>query len=305
MFPFPLNLPPPLKPGDLLYAIAPSGALREQEAVKKGIAIWQNQGYRVEFGSNWNASCGYLAGTDQQRREALIQAWRNPECKGILCIRGGYGGTRLLEDWDWQTNINQKLINNSKWLIGFSDVTALLWSLAKIGIGGVHAPLLTTIAEEPEWSLQRLFDAVSGRALGDLQGKGWGGGKTVGPIIPANFTVATALLATPWQPSFIDTILALEDVSEAPYRLDRMLTQWRMSGALQGVKGIALGRFSRCQAASGISSWTVEEVLLDRLGDLNIPIVSNLPFGHDGENAALPVGQAVELDSDQGILRYL
>ncbi len=304
MFPSTLTLPPPLKPGDLLYAIAPSGPLREQEAVKKGIAIWKNQGYRVEFGSNWNASCGYLAGYDQQRREALIQAWGNPECKGILCIRGGYGATRLLEDWDWQIT-NKQPITNSKWLIGFSDITALLWSLAKVGIGGVHGPLLTTIAEEPEWSLQRLFDSVSGGSLTDLQGRGWGGGKTRGVIVPANLTVATALLATPWQPSFTGTILALEDVSEAPYRLDRMLTQWRMSGILQGVKGIALGHFSCCQAPPGISSWTVEEVLLDRLGDLNIPIVSNLPFGHDGENAALPVGQAVELDGDQGILRYI
>ena len=90
-------------------------------------------------------------------------------------------------------------------------------------------------------------------------------------------------------------ILALEDVAEAPYRIDRMLTQWRMSGAFQGVVGIVLGRFSRCEPPKDVPSWTVEEVLRDRLSDLGIPIVSDLPFGHEGVNAALPVGQPVDL----------
>jgi muramoyltetrapeptide carboxypeptidase len=99
-------------------------------------------------------------------------------------------------------------------------------------------------------------------------------------------------------------ILALEDVTEAPYRIDRMLTQWRMSGAFKGIRGIALGRFSRCYAPEDIPSWTVEEVLRDRLSDLGIPIVSDLPFGHEGVNAALPVGQPVQLDADQGILSW-
>jgi muramoyltetrapeptide carboxypeptidase len=99
-------------------------------------------------------------------------------------------------------------------------------------------------------------------------------------------------------------ILALEDVTEAPYRIDRMLTQWRMSGAFKGVRGIALGRFSRCEPPKDIPSWTVDEVLRDRLSDLGIPIVSDLPFGHEGANAALPVGQVVELDAEQGTLSW-
>jgi muramoyltetrapeptide carboxypeptidase len=302
---YPCHLPPPLKPGDLVQVIAPSGALKEFEAFEKGLAIWRSRGYRVELGSNWNARSGYLAGDDRQRRQALAEAWHDIECKAILCARGGYGGARLLEDWSWYgEEAGIKPIPNPKWIIGFSDVTSLLWSLAKVGISGIHAPVLTTIAKEPEWSIQRLFDCIEGRSLLPLKGQGWGGSKVSGIFLPANLTVATHLLGTSIQPSFDGVILALEDVTEAPYRLDRLLTQWRMTGAFKEVKGIALGRFSRCDPPVGSNSWSVEEVLRDRLGDLSIPIVSDLPFGHDGVNAALPVGQVVWLDAEEGSLSW-
>jgi len=295
---YPINLPPPLKPGDLLRVVAPSGALRELFGFEQGMEIWRSRGYRLELGSYYNASYGYLAGTDTQRKEDLAAAWYDAECKGILCVRGGYGSARLLENWSWSHR------NSLKWLIGFSDVTGLLWSLANMGVAGVHAPVLTTLASEPVWSIDRLFTYLETGSLAPLAGKGWGGGKVTGMLLPGNLTVATSLLGTKFQPCFDGVILALEDVTEYPYRIDRMLTQWRMMGAFEGVKGIALGRFSRCEPAPGIPSFTVEEVLRDRLSDLSIPIVSDLPFGHDGVNAALPVGQLVELDGDQGLLSW-
>lgn len=206
---------------------------------------------------------------------------------------------RLLEDWQWPSSIT-----TPKWLIGFSDITGLLWSLAQNRIMGVHGPVLTTLAEEPERSQQRLFNFLAGGDLDPLQGEGWGGGKVTGNLIPANLTVASHLLGTPLQLPLAGNILAIEDVTEAPYRIDRLLTQWRLSGLLQQVKGIALGRFSRCQAPLGSNSWTITEVLRDRLGDLGIPVVSDLPFGHDGENSALPCGWPVELDGTTGVLRF-
>ncbi|MEP0808383.1 LD-carboxypeptidase [Trichocoleus sp. ST-U2] len=303
------QLPPPLQTGDLLRVIAPSGALREQEAFHKGVEIWRSRGYRVEISSGFEERWGYLAGRDDSRRQHLADAWKNPECKGILCARGGYGSARLLEDWSWQGGEQKKKIGDflrspPKWLIGFSDATGLLWSLGKVGIAGVHGPLLTTLAAEPEWSIQRLFDCVEGRPLEPLKGVGWSGGKVSGILIPGNLTVATHFLNTPVQPQLAGVILALEDVTEAPYRIDRMLTQWRMTGAFREVKGIALGRFSRCEAPPNISSLTVEEVLRDRLGNLGIPIVSDLPFGHDGPNAALPLGIPAQLDADRGSLSF-
>ncbi|PSP25704.1 MAG: LD-carboxypeptidase [Cyanobacteria bacterium SW_4_48_29] len=309
-----LQLPPPLKPGDLLRVVAPSGALREWEALEKGVEIWRARGYQIQLDGHFDSRCGYLAGGDAQRRKSLAQAWQDPDCKGILCLRGGYGSARLLEDWRWGDGNskfkvqNSKLINlqpsNPKWLIGFSDATGLLWSLAQVGISGVHAPVITTLAAEPDWSIQRLLDCVEGRPLASLTGRGWGKGKAGGILLPANLTVATHLLGTPMQPYFDGVILALEDVTEVPYRIDRMLTQWRLCGAFEGVRGIALGRFSRCYAPEGVPSWSVEEVLRDRLADLNIPIISDLPFGHDGANAALPVGQPVQLDADKGTLSW-
>ncbi|HHP7231909.1 MAG TPA: LD-carboxypeptidase [Xenococcaceae cyanobacterium] len=296
---FLLQLPPCLQPGDLVKAIAPSGALRETAALERGLELWRSQGYRVELGDNWDSMSGYLAGTDSQRRQALAAAWKDPECKAILCIRGGYGSARLLEAWTWNQQVTPK------WLIGFSDVTSLLWSLATVGIAGVHGAVLTTLADEPAWSQNRLFDYLTGHALATLKGQGWNKQIAEGFLLPANLTVATHLLGTPLQPSFSGAILALEDVTEYPYRIDRLLTQWRLMGGFKQIKGIALGRFSRCEPYPGTNSWSVTEVLRDRLQDLKIPIVSELPFGHDGANAALPVGHRVILNAREGELIFL
>lgn len=296
-----MKLPSSLKPGDLVQVIAPSGRLKELSAFEKGLEIWRSRGYQIQLASHWNASEGYLAGTDTQRRQALSEAWGNPHCKAIVCARGGYGSTRLLENWQWHS----VSASSPKWMIGFSDITGLLWSLAKEEIVSLHAPVLTTLGSEPHWSVQRLFNYLEGGLLPPLKGLGWKGGQATGTLLPANLSVATHLLGTPWQPSLDGVILALEDVREAPYRVDRFVTQWRLMGAFKGVKGIALGRFSQCDLAPSSSSWTVDKVLRDRLGDLNIPIVSDLPFGHDGENAALPVGTQVSLDGDLGVLSFI
>lgn len=287
--------PASLQPGDQLHVIAPSGALRELTAFNAGMALWEAQGYRIKLSPGFDEHWGYLAGTDAHRRQQLHRALTDSDCRGILCARGGFGGTRLLENWQWPSA-------DPKWLIGFSDITSLLWSLSKLGISGVHGPLLTTLAQEPNWSQQRLFDWVTGQALAPLTGNGWGGGTVTGQLLPANLTVATHLLGTHHEPVLEDVILAIEDVTEAPYRIDRMLTHWRMLGKFTAIKGIAIGRFSRCDPPANSTSFTVEEVLRDRLADLNIPIVSDLPFGHDGVNAALPVGVMATLDSDNGTL---
>ncbi|MEG4286096.1 LD-carboxypeptidase [Microcoleus sp. A006_D1] len=309
-----------LQPGDLLRVIAPSGALRELTNFERGLEIWKSRGYRVELTPGLADRTGYLAGSDENRVRQLADALSDPDCRGILCVRGGFGSTRLLEKGKvGKAENSQSLIPDApcpmpharfpmpdshapKWLIGFSDITALLWNDDKLGIWGVHGPLLTTLAAEPDWSVDRLFDCIEGRPLPSLQGKGWGGGQASGRLFPANLTVATHLLGTPYQPDLTGAILAFEDVSEAPYRVDRMLTQWRMAGAFAGVRGIALGRFSRCEVGPDSISFTIEEVLRDRLFDLNIPIVSDLPFGHEGVNAALPMGIEASLDAESGLL---
>jgi muramoyltetrapeptide carboxypeptidase len=294
----PFQTPLPLQPGNLLKVIAPSGRLTSSVALDRGIEIWRERGYRVEVVAEVMEQWGYLAGDDGLRRRQLAVAWADPECRAILCARGGYGGMRLLEDWQWTP------VATPKWTIGFSDITALLWSQARQQIGGgIHGPLLTTLADEPDWSRDRLFDLVGGKPLPPLQGESWVGGLATGKLLPCNLTVATHLLGTPLQPDLSGVILAIEDVTEAPYRIDRMLTHWRLTGLLSKIAGIAIGRFSQCDPPTGSSSFTVEEVLRDRLADLNIPIIANLPFGHDGCNAALPVGFTATLDGKAGELR--
>jgi muramoyltetrapeptide carboxypeptidase len=298
-----LQVPPPLVPGDLLYVIAPSGGLQAAENFAAGLEIWRQRGYELHLCEGHDHRWGYLAGKDESRRHQLLSALKDPECKGILCARGGYGGTRLLEDWVWPA---LKSPAAAKWLIGFSDITSLLWSYYKQGISGVHGPVLTTLSSEPAWSVERLFGWVEQQQIAPLSGQGWANcnGQASGVLLPGNLCVATHLLGTPTEPDLTDVILAFEDVGEAPYRLDRMLTQWRSMGKLERVKGIALGRFSGWQPDASIPTLSVEEVMRDRLGNLNIPIVSDLPFGHDGVNAALPVGLPAILDADAGSLSW-
>jgi muramoyltetrapeptide carboxypeptidase len=296
------QVPPSLMPGDLLYVISPSGGLQVSEQFEAGVAIWRERGYQLHLCEGYDKRWGYLAGPDEQRRQQLMSALQNPDCKGILCSRGGYGGTRLLEGWQWPAQENLAC----KWLIGFSDITSLLWSFSKQGVSGVHGPVLTTLAAEPDWSIKRLFDWVEKHEIAPLKGRGWPccGGKAQGLLLPGNLCVATHLLGTAAEPDLTDVILAFEDVGEAPYRLDRMLTQWRAMGRLSQVKGIALGRFSGWAPTKAGPTLSVDEVMRDRLGNLGIPIVADFPFGHDGENAALPVGLPVELNGDTGMLSW-
>ena len=297
----PCVVPPLLSPGDLLCVVSPSGRLQASEKFEEGLAIWRDRGYRIQLMEGYDRRWGYLAGKDMQRRQQLLNALENPECKGILCSRGGYGGTRLLENWVWPPSI----VTTPKWLIGFSDITSLLWSLGREGVSGVHGPVLTTIADEPAWSIDRLFSWVERRKMAPLAGRGWGFAQASGLLLPGNLCVATHLLGTVAEPDLTDVILAFEDVGEAPYRLDRMLTQWRATGKLARVKGIALGRFSGWEPDETTVSLSVDEVMRDRLSDLDIPIVSGLPFGHDGSNAALPVGLPVQLEGASGQLSWL
>jgi muramoyltetrapeptide carboxypeptidase len=189
------TLPPPLQPGERLMVIAPSGALREMESFKQGIEIWRSWGFEVDLHPAFSERWGYLAGTDMVRRQQLADALQNDRYRGVICARGGYGGTRLLEGWQWPQP------TPAKWLIGFSDITSLLWSLAKEGIAGVHGPLMTTLGNEPDWSQQRLRDLVTGKSLSPIYGEAWSNGQATGILLPANLTVATCLLGTPHEPA--------------------------------------------------------------------------------------------------------
>jgi len=289
--------PVPLRRGDWVHVAATSSALDGDQALLDGLTVLESWGLRVDRPELSARRWGYFAGTDQQRRNDLITVPR--EAKLLACARGGWGAARLLES---------SLPWHQGWLLGFSDITALLWSRLAAGhAGGVHGPLLTTLAAEPQWSQQRLQQLLFGEAVPDLHGDGLGGGRVQGPLIAANLTVASHLIGSGHVPDLNGAILILEDVGEAPYRIDRLLTHWRLSGLLQKVAGIGFGSFSGCDDDSRPSDqcFTLQEVLRERTDDLGIPRVIALPVGHVCGNAALTLGAMAELDGDRGRLSLL
>ena len=295
-----MKQPAPLQPGDRVQMVAASSALIGDAALARlaaGISVLEGWGLEVERPTLAGRSWGYLAGRDQERRGDLEAAARRG-ADLLACVRGGWGAARLLE---------QPLALPCRWLLGFSDVTSLLWAQLAQGQGGaIHGPLLTTLGAEPAWSQERLRAVLFGDPLAPLQGEGWVGGSAKGPLLAANLTVATHLLGTPHLPDLRGAILVLEDVGEAPYRIERMLTHWRLCGALQQLGGIGLGAFSDCDGNSGGASFdcfSLEQVLRERTADLGMPVVAGLPVGHVAGNAALPLGAMAELDGDSGQLR--
>jgi muramoyltetrapeptide carboxypeptidase len=299
----PLPLPAPLRRGDRLRPVAASSALEDGAKLAAGLDLLRQWGLVLEerpalVGRRW----GYLAGSDAERA-ADLAAPAGPAAALHACVRGGWGAARLLE---------QPLLLPQGWLLGFSDVTSLLWAQVSRGCGGaVHGPLLTTLAAEPAWSQERLRALLFGEAVADLEAVGWRGGVAEGPLLVANLTVATHLLGTPYLPALRGAILVFEDVGEAPYRIDRMLTHWRLCGALQQLAGIGFGSFEGADAADADPDqpaehrFNLEQVLRERSLDLGIPVVAQLPVGHSPGNAALPLGVLARLDGGRGRLALL
>ena len=146
------------------------------------------------------------------------------------------------------------------------------------------------------------MDLLKGQPVAPLQGRSVRAGVVRGPLVVTNLTVATHLIGTPWFPDLRGSILVLEDVGEAPYRVDRMLTQWRSSGVLRGLAGVATGRFSwKGEVEPG--DFSMDGILEERLSDLGIPLLMNLPLGHGLPNMALPLGATATLDANQGTLQ--
>ena len=281
----------PLQRGSEVATVASSSALSEDVRLKAGQALLESWGLNCLPANVVERRWGYLAGRDENRLGDLASS-----APLLACARGGWGAARLLEHTiHWQPG----------WLLGFSDVTALLWSRLAAGYGGnIHGPLLTTLASEPLWSQERLRQLLFGEPLADLKGEGLGGGMVCGPLIAANLTVASHLLGSGHVPDLNGAILILEDVGEAPYRIDRMLTHWRLCGLLQQLAGIGFGSFEGCcdEEPATDQTFTLEQVLKERTADLNIPRVINLPVGHRPGNAALPLGRTARIDGDQGSL---
>lgn len=253
--------------------------------------------YRVQFDWRMFERDGFLAGSDKRRRAELADAIAAPEVAAVIAARGGYGITRIASDVDFEP-----LRRSPKWLVGFSDVTALHAEAQAVGVASLHAHHAAGLGRgdahaRAEW-LAALEAPLAPRAL---TGQVLRRGKARGPLVGGNLTVLFTCAVTGRFRLPAGAILALEDVTEVSYRIDRMLSALRVGGHLRGLAGVALGGFTDCPP--GLHGVPVEQVLARELSSWGVPVLTGLPFGHDLPNQPLLLGAEAELDAEAGCLR--
>lgn len=287
-----------LKKGDTIGIIAPAGPVRNEDDFAAGLKILTDLGFKTRYQNNILRHNSYLAGTDQERLTELHELWRDPEVKAIMAVRGGYGCLRLLPELDFALIRRQP-----KMLMGFSDLTTLLTAISRqTGLITFHGPMLTTLPRSDQDSREAFFNLLTGRATPKLKVKGLEilkSGQKSGRLLPGNLTSLVHLLGTPWEPEWRDAILVLEDIGEAPYRIDRMLTHLAAAGRLEQIAGLILGDFDQCGEVEPI--W---ERAIELLTHRDIPIWANFPCGHGARNLSLPVGAEAQLDSSSGSMIF-
>ncbi len=291
-------LPPVLAKGDTIGIFAPAGPLLDQEAFANGVRMLREMGFEVCIQRGLETrNAGYLAGSDQERAEELMNLWRDPEVKALMAARGGYGCLRLLGLLDFGL-----LRTLPKRLIGFSDLTVLHAAILKeTNQLTLHGPMVATLGKSDPASLESLVQALTGRLAEAIKAPGLEilrGNNATGPLIGGNLTNLTHLIATPWEPQWQGAILLLEDIGEATYRIDRLLNHLKASGRLDQVGGIILGTFTDCG-----DDETIWNLALELTKERAVPVWANFPSGHASRNLTLPLGATVTLDSNTGTLR--
>jgi muramoyltetrapeptide carboxypeptidase len=295
-----LRRPRAIRPGARIAIAAPAGPVDEL-ALASGRAVLGRLGFETVIQEDLLDRDGYLAGSDDRRAAELMTYVRDPEIDAILCARGGYGCQRIIDSLDAAA-----FRKAAKPLVGYSDITTLLlWQRKHAGLLGIHGPMLEKTGVLKGEVGSALVRALQGtgplpRFVGETRVDGWGEGRLVG----GSLSVCVASLGASWELDTRDSILVLEDITELPYRIDRMLQQLRAAGKFDRVVGVALGSFTSCDDPR-YPEWTVERIFDDVFGSLGVPVVSGLPFGHGSENRPWPFGGRAALDGSRGELEIL
>ena len=290
-----MRFPPLLTAGARVALLSPAGPIRDDAELERAKANVRRFGWEPVVAQNARAGDGYLAGSDEQRARDLNDAIVDKAIDAIWCLRGGYGAMRILETIDYQT-----LARQPKALIGYSDVTALHAAFGRLAnLVTFHGPTARqnlppfsaaslkcalVTGENPCGEMPKATTVVSGRARGTLVG--------------GNLALLTALVGTPYAPDYSGAIVVIEDVNEAHYRIDRMLTHLRLAGAFASCAGIVFGRFTDIPKEFGDDVWTLPRVLADAAKHAGVPCVAGAPFGHTDEQWTLPIGAKADLDAD-------
>ena len=308
------TLPRGLVPGDTIMFVAPAGEVVQQDVDRARMRL-EGMGFVVRVDDQITRQRGYLAGTDEQRAEEFMRAFRDRDVHAVFAFTGGFGTTRILDRLDFDV-----IAANPKIMIGFSDITGLhLAFAARTGMVTFHAPNVDSGIGKPgdlneysrrsfwqqilasEYSAKGFtYDTPDGSPIKSLRP-----GVSAGPLIGGNLSLVAALMGTPYEIQTAGKIVFLEDVHEAPYRVDRMLCQLKLAGKLDHVAGIILGQFTDASDSPGKDTLTMEQVFEDYFGAADYPVVTGFPAGHHQFNATLPMGARVEVDSNRRLVRVL
>ena len=307
-------LPVPVSPGDTVGLVSPSSATDDSLNLQLAREVMEALGFKVRTGAHYAGRRGHLAGTDEERAGDLNAMFGDEAVKAIVCTRGGSGAARLLPLLDYEL-----VGRNPKALLGYSDITALHSAIgARTGLVTFHGPI-----GSGSWNsfnvdqFRRVFlerELVEYRNLVETGDElvprrhrttTLRGGKARGELVGGNLSVLVALAGSPYLPDFSGKILFLEDVSEAPYRVDRMFSTLKLMGALDRIAGFIFGECTDCNPGDGYGSLTLEQILDDYIGPLGIPAYRGAMIGHLRQQFIVPVGGRVEMDADAGTFRML
>jgi len=293
--------PPALQAGDTVAVAAPASAV-PRDAFLRGLRVLEGR-YLVVYDDELFSREGTFAGSDARRAAELNRYLHDAKVKAIVCARGGYGLLRILPLLDADALRARPLP-----LVGFSDVTALLaWAHGTAGVRAIHGPMVTQLAEVPAadaGALWRLLEdpAPASPWLRELQPVV--PGRARGRLVGGNLEVLSRLVGTRYFPRLQGALLVLEERGERPYRIDRTLTQLLLAGVLDGLAGVIVGRFEKCDEPDGTGP-TAAEVLRERLVPLGVPFCVGAPVGHGERNKPFPFGAPAVLDAAAGTLELL
>lgn len=310
-----LGKPRRLAPGNTIGLIAPATNMHEDETIRFAGDVVRSLGFRVKEGKYLYRRMQYLAGSDTERAADVNSMFGDDDVDAIFCIRGGYGTPRILPYLDYDL-----IANNPKVFLGYSDITAILAALqVKTGLVGFHGVTAGqnfsayTLAEFQKVLMHPTAHTSIGQPPPIDERPGFiekrnritrfTTGSASGHLVGGNLSLIATLIGTPYEPDFRGAILFLEDTDEAPYRIDRMLTQLWLAGKLQQVAGIAFGKFTK--ADDDGNTFSIEEVIRMRCEPLGVPVIRGLMIGHVADQTVVPIGVQARLDADAGTLELL
>ncbi|WP_411893837.1 S66 peptidase family protein [Winogradskyella sp. A2] len=290
--------PPYLKVGDTVAIVAPSGILKSREGeIQQAITLLNSWGLNAKLGANVFNKADHFAGSDEERCEDFQNALDDASISAIWCARGGYGTVRILDKLDYT-----KFKAHPKWLIGYSDITALHNQLHNEGIESLHALMCVSLTKDLS-EIQETVTTFKSALFGNptnytLEGSEYNReGEANGQLIGGNLTMLHTMLGSDTSIDTTGKILFIEEIGEYKYHIDRMLQSLKRAGYFDNCKGVIVGDMSKLRKNTTLWGTSIEELIVDALSEYNFPIAFNMPAGHEKDNRALILGRTITLSS--------